>query len=310
MSKDDPYHNEFFDSGEMFMDEFVKNLRESGLGTEVSEEALEAERRNESNQPIIKRAGTARSLQDIASDKLDSGTGNYISDKVIIEAENAKEYLIEAYSQSSGNKGVCDTLERCIARIERLQSMIGAKVEKFDPARHKTGLSMKDPLENTNRVIKNTLEAYDLFTIFNISSLVHEGQPVIKLSILGESNDKGFVINAAVLAKDDFTGSEAIDYVYSDDGGLITVKSFVRSSWRDVSSNFKVEFNVEEYDLKKLDNHHSVFVGEQIRKQGQGFFEEELNLKKGELRYGDYQVFTQDVAVANRIKGILKAKAK
>jgi len=311
--KPDPYHNEFINTGAIFESEFMKNLAAANISVDGASGKVEGETTETSSERPGKRK---RSLADIKRDRIekegDSGEGGYFSSRLVSQISALKEAMIVGYSKAAAegadNSQAAKVIEEGIARIEKIERELGVRDAAFEPVRHKTGLKSKDELENTNRVIENTVSAYDLHSIFEISSMMNGNKPAIALAICGQNDSEGFVVKAMVTAKEDFSGNEAIDYVHDAEGGLVTVKAFLGGVWRDVSSGFKVSFETVSSKLERKKGYASLYVGEEIVKQGKGVFEKTLELKDGDLQYGKEQIFSLDPSVIDRIKGMLRAK--
>jgi hypothetical protein len=71
-----------------------------------------------------------------------------------------------------------------------------------------------------------------------IDPKIVKGKPAVILQIQGKDESGPFRIVGAVVAKDDFFGNEAIDYVRHEGQGRLSIKSFRNGNWQDKSDDF------------------------------------------------------------------------
>ena len=154
---------------------------------------------------------------------------------------DVRDHLIETFQTVAGNKTLEGRMVETIRKVEEGISDMGGSVDPFNPAQHASGLESEatDILSNATLVAARTKRMYKLYSIATIcTGMSKEKHPGIALTINGERDGKKFSVDGRVVAKTDFDGSEAIDYVKDDGNGFLGVKKFMLGKWTDVSSNY------------------------------------------------------------------------
>jgi len=307
MDNVDPNHNEFFDSGEMLERNFRKAMKQQGI--EIPEDTgtgrfavTPDDSEHHDMNFFIHSDPRKSSINEAVSKTGDSGS---LEGKM---ASGIKMRAIELFKRVSGT-GVSKEVESLIREIEKMEASLGVKVDKFDPLRHMSGLKIREPLENANRVVDNTIGNYDMHIIDSIESRLSANRPSIAISVVGSQNNKGFVARSVIVANRDFSGSEAIDYVHASPRGLFSIKRFEKDRWVDASDEFKIRHKIVEFDLESMSGKaNTAFLGEKIASSGKGMIMKELNLTDEDVTFGERQVFSSNSEVIDRVIEFVKSK--
>jgi hypothetical protein len=331
----DADHNEYLDTNELLGRNFMRNMRDMGLDPSTIPQDIRERRGIGGSQKVPEdvrtafadsgtffmtsrpdREGESREVVNAAGRKIQvthSPESAHVSgdflEKTAVLASDAKDRAIAAYRMTASDEQVAREVGAVIRKLERIEQYCGIEEPPFDPLRHKSGLQsvQADLLEHANEVVENTVKNYRLYPITEIKAGLNDDSPVIAVTIVGEEEGNGFVIRATVTARRDFTGSEAIDYVYSESGGLVTVKSCERGRWVDVSDEFDIRMKGKPYKLQDGDLPHSIFVGKKIAGTGEEIIAKKLNLNKDDIKCGEFQVFAKDAETVAAIKELISA---
>lgn len=294
----DAYHNQFLDTGSMLAASLKKTMGNSNVQVdpEMPDEGMPH------GDPAAIQYGQNESL--IAPNSV-------LQSHVVANLDNLKEDLISLFQESSSDPVRANRAEAMIRRVENIQESMGVLEESFDPLRNMSGLAASEPLENAERVIENTLRHYRLYGISAISSEMSNIGPAIKLSIFGNEEDTGFEIEALIAAKNDFGGNEAIDYVWSKDGGLMTIKARSQGRWVDVSENFAIDVRAKRFTLGNIESSlHSLFLGEKIISEGKEKIVKALKVNTDDLKFGKCRVFSEDASLMSKIVALVQVNSK
>ncbi len=303
MKKMDPNHNEFFDSGSMLEEGYRKAMGKSGI--EVPKDTGGRHSMTPQGSP---GEDSFFMSQDPRKVGIEVAAGSSSNDdvpishmaKVVMEIKDNAVALFEKVASDSSAPDV----ERLIRSIEHLEKTCGLEVDQFEPLRHMSGLKIREPLENANRVVDNTVYNYDIHLISSIESRMSGSRPSVAIAVVGQHKGHGFVAQSLVTAKRDFTGSEAVDYVHASPQGLFSVKRFERDRWVDASSEFDIKHRVSEVKLEQHDiMQHTAFLGEKIASSGKEMITKALNLTEEDVVFGKYQVFASD---SEKVDNVLK----
>jgi hypothetical protein len=184
---------------------------------------------------------------------------------------------------------------------------MGAEIVPFEPLRNMSGLENGGPLENTEKVIENTVHHYKMNKISSIEPELVANKGSIRIHLYGHSDNLGFEIRGTVTSNSDFNGNEAIDYVYSPEGGLMTVKAKIGGQWRDVSENCRINFEV---NRTKFDEEGTepfwTFLGEKIIAEGKEKIVSALKINNNSLRFGKCRVFSNDQVIIDKIEKLVR----
>ena len=205
---------------------------------------------NQKNIKIAKRSSR--------EDFVDEDTQTSLYEQAIMELDSLKDELIVEFHKNKEDKKIFKIIEETIHKVEKVIQKLGGEIEVFNPLAHMSGLedSPEDNgvskeellLTNAKNVVSNTQKHYTIHSLSSIEPKIVKGKPAVVLKI--EGNDEGgqFKIVGAVVAKDDFFGNEAIDYVRHEGKGMLSIKSFRNGNWQDRSDDF--HFAVEDRTSK------------------------------------------------------------
>jgi len=171
-------------------------------------------------------------------------------EKLVLSLLDVRDDLAAAFSSlgAGGNKQVSDSLLSAIGKLEVAVQSFGAEVEPFKSIVHMTGLSASiaaGPLQNVKVVAARTKELYTMHKISKIAvGMSKNGRPGIVLTVAGEHGGKPFEVEGKVVAKTDFDGNEAVDYIKDDGCGHMSVKSPKLGRWVDASDKFDIAWRL------------------------------------------------------------------
>jgi hypothetical protein len=171
-------------------------------------------------------------------------------EKLVLSLLDIRDDLAEAFSGlgKDADRHVADSLLSAIRRLEVSVKSFGGDVEPFKPIVHMTGLSASvsaDPLQNVKTVAANTQKLYTIHKVGKIAvGMSKTGRPGIVLTITGEQAGKQFQVEGKVVAKTDFDGNEAVDYIKDEGVGHMSVKSPRLGRWVDASDKFDIAWRV------------------------------------------------------------------
>lgn len=172
-------------------------------------------------------------------------------EKVVVSLLEVRDELADAFSALSANDSdqrTAGSILSCIRKVEEKVQDIGGDFEPFKPIVHMTGLgssSQYDLFQNAKQVAENTQKLYSMHKIGKvIVGKTKDGKPGIVIEISGDHNGKSFVTTGKIVAKTDFEGNEAIDYIKDDGKGHMSVKSPKLGRWVDSSDKFVISWQV------------------------------------------------------------------
>ena len=173
---------------------------------------------------------------------------------------SVEDFMLDLYDVHEGLIHIFESLDfnsplanKTIENINKLGSsirLIGGVVEDFEPIDHISGLSNPDSFENIEKVINTTKKCYKIGNIESISGMESDNKYGIQVVFSGY--DKGSSISYKVVGEvlsDCWEGNEAIDYVYTPEGGKLSVKSYEKNRWIDKS--FKDDSYIISWDLEE-----------------------------------------------------------
>ncbi|MCK9433904.1 MAG: hypothetical protein M0R32_03575 [Candidatus Cloacimonetes bacterium] len=179
---------------------------------------------------------------------VEDGTQASLYEQAIIELDVLKDSLIEEFHKNKDDKKLFKIIEGVIHQVENTIQKLGGEIDIFNPLSHMSGLedapeedgkSKEDLLlTNAKTVVANTKKHYTIHSLAAIDPKIVKGKPAVILQIQGKDESGPFRIVGAVVAKDDFFGNEAIDYVRHEGQGRLSIKSFRNGNWQDKSDDF------------------------------------------------------------------------
>ena len=162
--------------------------------------------------------------------QIDSMGGN--AEAVMMDMFSLREDLIAAFEGCKINTKTSTRISNAIRISERMISKIGGTVDEFVPLQHVSGLRPPDFLKNAKKVVETTMQCYSLGDISNAT--ISEDGRTINITLNGSEGDTYFKVEGTIVA-DEWTGSEAIDYIYTPGEGKLSVKVFEDGRWMDKS---------------------------------------------------------------------------
>lgn len=177
-------------------------------------------------------------------------------ESVLLKMFEIYDSLIEIFQKIGIDSNLSDDLSNQIFAMEKCIEQMGGSVETFIPENFVSGLEMPDNTEMAQKAIETTRKCYKKGNI--VKEQVSKDGNTINLILSGESVGKSFVVEGAITAKNGWTGNEAIDYLYKEDGGVMSVKAYEGGKWINISSNFQIEWllnpkNEEQEELPDFD---------------------------------------------------------
>lgn len=210
--------------------------------------------------PNLKTIKIRSSRPDIVEEPDSSQTSLY--EQAIISLDILKDELVAEFHKYKADERLFKIIEGLIHKVEGTIQKLGGEVEEFNPLAHMSGLEdgveekeqNKEELLLTNakNVVLNTQKHYTIHSISSIQPKIVKGKPSVILQIEGVEKNEPFKIVGAVVAKDDFFGNEAIDYVRHEGKGRLSIKSFRNGTWQDNSEDF--HFAIEERPVEDKRN--------------------------------------------------------
>ena len=174
-------------------------------------------------------------------------------EKVLIELLTLRDSLIAAFEGCKINTKISDRISTAIRISERLITSVGGSIDEFVPLKHVSGLKAPDFHKNAKKVIQTTIQCYTLGEISD--SKISDDGSRIDIILTGKEEDTYFRVEGSITAEE-WTGSEAIDYIYTPGEGKLSVKVFEDGRWIDKSDTNKYDIV---YSLTESDN-ESIFL--------------------------------------------------
>lgn len=192
-------------------------------------------------------------LKRISSNQLESPIATNASmEKVLITLYETREGLVEAFETCSINTKTAALLSNQINRLSSCIRYMGGDIDEFEPLNHVSGLSTPNFYKNAQKVIETTIQCYSLGDVENAQVLDNGNR--ITIVFTGTSGNVSYKVVGNVTS-DEWTGNEAIDYVYTPTSGQMSVKSFENGRWinRNSSGKYKIVWELEETDITSQD---------------------------------------------------------
>ena len=164
-------------------------------------------------------------------------------ERTTVQVADLREYLIHSFGAISNDDRVASVFTNCIKKAEDIMSKLGFELddsEKFNPIMHCSGLKQDNILKNAQQVMENTKTHYSTYKIAGTDVSEYQSHPSVSVKIEGEDGGKPFCVIGTVVAKSDFAGNEAIDYVRRGGQGMFSVKAYKLGRWENVSNGFRI----------------------------------------------------------------------
>tara|TARA_R110000824_G_scaffold12226_7_gene53581 strand:- start:12984 stop:13835 length:852 start_codon:yes stop_codon:yes gene_type:complete len=167
---------------------------------------------------------------------------------LLLGLSNLRANLIAAFEGCKINTKTSEKISTAIREAESMINTVGGAVELFQPLQHVSGLKAPDFKKNANKVIETTKQCYSLGSISKTS--ISEDGTQIDILLDGQDGDIAFQVIGKITAEE-WSGSEAIDYVYTPGEGKLSVKIFEDGRWQDrsASGRYRVLWDLIETDV-------------------------------------------------------------
>ena len=128
----------------------------------------------------------------------------------------------EAIDQSTSYGTVsANRVVKTIHGIQQCIKYVGGVVDPFNPLDHVSGLAVPGMMKNAERVVQNTEQCYSRGLV-KAQVSTQEGNRV-EVVFSGTYNEIAYSAVGSISAQS-WDGNEAIDYVYTPEGGKMSVK--------------------------------------------------------------------------------------
>jgi len=185
----------------------------------------------------------------------------------------------EAIDQSTSYGSVsANRVVRTIHGIQQCIKYVGGVVEPFNPLDHVSGLAVPGMMKNAERVVQNTEQCYSRGLV-KAQVSTNEGNKV-EVVFSGTYGDIAYSAVGSISAQS-WDGNEAIDYIYTPEGGKMSVKRLSAGRWADISESFDIHWQLMEQPVEELQNHEDA-PGEDIRKKSASLEQERTSLTQKE----------------------------
>lgn len=172
------------------------------------------------------------------------------AEKILIALYDVREELVKAFEGCGINSGVGNVLADQINRVGSCIRIAGGEVEDFEPLNHISGLEMPDLNKNLEQVIARTIQCYKLGEVKEAKIKNGNKGKEIHIVFLGKNNEINYKVTGYIQSEV-WSGNEAIDYIYTAQGGKMSIKTFEDNKWLDKTSSgrYAIHYQLEEVKL-------------------------------------------------------------
>jgi hypothetical protein len=212
---------------------------------------MEDEIRNSGN---VVESSRLKKIQTTQTTQSGSMVATASSEKLLMALYQIREGVVEAFETCNINTPTARMLSSQINKIASCIRYMGGEVEEFEPLNHVSGLTSPNFYKNAQKVIETTMQCYSLGEIEDAKVL--ENGKKITITFTGNAGNV-YYRAAGRITSDEWTGNEAIDYIYTPGEGKMSVKAFENGRWIDRSSDrnsdgkYKVVWELEETELSQ-----------------------------------------------------------
>jgi hypothetical protein len=226
------------DSASMLFD----NLR-SQLGDADPDKIAETKREIEASGNKIEN----KAIKKFATQKMPDG---YSTEKVLMSLYDIRDSLIETFQSTGINSSSSKKVISSIEKVDVLIKTAGGEVDRFDPLDHCSGLQAPNFHKSAEKVIETTMQCYSLGKIDQAN--ITDGGKIINIVFSGESGETAWKATGTIKT-DEWTGNEAIDYVYTPREGHMSVKAYDNGRLIDkiACGKYKIHWDLEERAISK-----------------------------------------------------------
>ena len=173
------------------------------------------------------------------------------AEKILIALYDVREELIKAFEGCGINSGVGNVIADQINRVGSCIRTAGGEVDDFEPLNHISGLEMPDLNKNLEQVIARTIQCYRLGEVKEAKIKNGNKGKEIHIVFEGKSNDTVYKATGYIQSEA-WSGNEAIDYIYTAQGGKMSIKTFEDNKWLDktASGRYGIHYQLEESKIK------------------------------------------------------------
>ena len=174
----------------------------------------------------------------------------YSTEKVLISLYEIRDCLIDTFQSSGVNSSISKKVVSSIEKVDVLIKTSGGEVDRFDPLNHCSGLQAPNSNKSAEKVIETTIQCYALGKVEEAK--IADNGKTINIAFSGTHDSIAWKAIGTVKA-DEWTGNEAIDYVYTPREGHMSVKAYDNGRWADRNSSgkYKIHWDLEEKDISK-----------------------------------------------------------
>lgn len=212
-------------------------------------QALEDTSQNTSNR--ITQAQTSSEPSQQKRVQLPDGVS---TENMLVALYSLYDDTIEAFEEAvqlDEGSHLSKKIQSLIQQLSTAIGMVGGKVEPFDPLDHISGLQIPEATKNAEQVAENTKKYYTKGLVK--AGTVSDNDATIEVAFSGTKGDIAYSAMGKIKAES-WDGNEAIDYVYTSDGGKMTVKRLTKGRWVDISDNFEIMYELFENSIEEENN--------------------------------------------------------
>ncbi len=183
---------------------------------------------------------TRKQQQEVTESKT---SVDYNTEKVLLKMFEIYDSLVEIFQKVGLSADISDDLTKQIWQLEECIEDIGGSVDHFVPENFISGLSAPDSVETAQKVLDTTSKCYKLGNVKN--AMVDKSGHTIRLDFVGAQGDIEFLAKGEISPKGSgWTGNEAIDYLYKDNGGKMTVRAYEQGRWINKSEDYNIHWEL------------------------------------------------------------------
>jgi len=235
--------------------ELLEDSLRLSLGGVSADKVREMEGEIRNSGDTVETPKLKRIASNVPQTQADSSVSTNASfEKVLIAIYETREGLVEAFETCSINTKTASLLSGQINKLASCIRYMGGEIEEFEPLNHVSGLATPNFYKNAQKVIETTMQCYSLGDVENAQVLDNGNK--ITIAFTGISGDTAYKAVGSV-SSDEWTGNEAIDYVYTPSSGQMSVKSFENGRWinRNASGKYKIRWELEETNITSSKDH-------------------------------------------------------
>jgi len=191
------------------------------------------------------------------------------SEKLLVSMYEVYDDMIEQFESMDYTNPITQKVSNSITKLGSCIEYIGGKVEEFSPLDHVSGLTTPSMTKSAQQVVDRTKSCYKRAEIEDVS--VSESGKVIGIVLCGQDENIGMAYRAkgTLTAKSSWSGTEAIDYIYTPAAGKMSVKVLEGEKWVDKSPNYTIQWELQEVDLNSATDDDLALFKRGYKKEGE-----------------------------------------